>query len=70
MVSRFHNPARLDAVCTGLYSFYLTILNAPHPLKVRVPSFFSFVVSMTDIVSHYRFFTANFTNFCHFGISL
>ena len=66
---RFNDPARFNTVCTNPYSFYLTILNTSHPLEVGVPSFFCFIVGMTDIVAYYRLFAANFTNFCHFGIS-
>ena len=69
MVSRFYNTAGLDTACADPYSFCLTILKTSHILKIGVPSFFCFVMGMTDIISNHRFFTAYFTNLCHFGIS-
>jgi len=65
----FYNTAGLDTACTDPYSFCLTILKTSHLLKIGVPSFFGFVMGMTDIVSNHRFFTTDITNLCHFGIS-
>jgi len=68
-ISGFNNTTGLDTARADPYSFCLTILNTSHPLKIGVPSFFGFVMGMTDIVSNHRFFTTDFTNLCHLGIS-
>jgi len=53
--------ARSDTACTDSHFLYLTILNTPDLLKVGIPAFLCFVVSMTNIITDNRSFTTNFT---------
>ena len=64
-----NDPAGLDTARTDPYFFGLAILEAPYLLKVGIPAFLGFIMSMADFIADHRFFSANVTNFCHYGVS-
>jgi hypothetical protein len=63
------NKTGFDAAGTGLDFYGLTILNTPDALKVGVPPFFGFIVSVADIVTDKRFLATDIAYFGHLNIS-
>jgi hypothetical protein len=61
----FDDPAGLNAVGAHQHLLGLTVANRPDTLQVGVETAFVHVVGMTHMISHHRFFTANFTYLCH-----
>lgn len=61
--SGFDNRTGLDAVCTDTNPSGLTILQRSYSLKVGVPYFFGFIMSMAYAASHIGLLSADFTNF-------
>jgi len=59
----FLNKAGFDAAGTGLYFYGLTVLNALDALKVGIPPFFGFIVSVADAVTDKRFLATDIAYF-------
>jgi hypothetical protein len=57
------NKAGFDATGAGLYFYGLTILDTLDALKVRIPAFLGFIVSVADVVTDKRFFATDIAYF-------
>lgn len=57
------NKAGFDATGAGLDFYGLTVFDALDALKVGVPAFLGFIVSVADIVTDKRFFATDIAYF-------
>ena len=57
------NKAGFDAAGAGLDFYGLAILDTLDALKVRIPAFLGFIVSVADIVTDKRFFATDIAYF-------
>jgi len=60
---RLFNKAGFDAAGAGLDFYGLTVFGTLDALKVGVPAFLGFIVSVADVVTDKRFFATNIAYF-------
>jgi len=57
--------AGLDAIRANYHFLYLTRLQGSYPLQIRIKTTFGYIVGVTDVIAHKRFFATYFTYFRH-----
>jgi hypothetical protein len=60
---RLFNKAGFDAAGAGLDFYGLTVFGTLDALKVGVPAFLGFIVSVADVVTDKRFFATDIAYF-------
>jgi hypothetical protein len=59
----FFNKAGFDTAGAGLNFHRLTVLDTLDALKVRIPAFLGFIVSVADVVADKRLFATDIAYF-------